>query len=49
MADSVTGIRINGLESADSSNVTDNDYLVNMVDDIFLEATTWVLNNKKER
>lgn len=27
MADSVTGIRINGLESADSSNVTDNDYL----------------------
>ena len=29
--------------------LTDNDYLVNRADDIFLEATTWVLNNKKER
>ena len=29
--------------------LTDNDYLVNRADDIFMEATAWVLNNKKER
>ena len=29
--------------------LTDNDYLVNRADDIFMEATTWVLNSNHKR